>query len=202
MTEESETGKPEGAMSPARMQVLDVWLELPVSRVKYDPSPNSLLESARVWVPPFEAELSAYFVKHPEELHRMAPRRFEELVAHIFKNHSFDVELTPPQKDGGYDVLAVRNDPLTGPAYYLVECKRYNPARPVGVEIVRQLADVVATERAHRGIIVTTSRFTAGAREMESQRSRTLTLHDYEVLLRWMKELGLMRPNPDAAGGS
>jgi hypothetical protein len=40
-------------------------------------------------------ELIKYLAQHPEGMHDMAPRKFEELVAAIFRAKGYTVELTP-----------------------------------------------------------------------------------------------------------
>ena len=72
-------------------------------------------------------ELIKYLAQHPEKMHDMAPRKFEELVAAIFRAKGYTVELTPATRDGGFDVRAFhRND--IGLFLTLIECKRYRPA--------------------------------------------------------------------------
>lgn len=72
------------------------------------------------------------------KLHKLTPRQFEELIAYLFKNHGFDVELTARTRDGGYDIILADHSSLSaGPI--LVECKQFAPGRPVGVGVVRAL---------------------------------------------------------------
>ena len=47
---------------------------------------------------------------NPDTMLHLSSREFEELVADLFFREGFDVELTPESKDGGRDILAVRND--------------------------------------------------------------------------------------------
>lgn len=70
---------------------------------------------------------------------------------------------------------------------YVVECKKYSPAHPVKVNLVRQLSGVVQAERATAGILVTTSSFTRGARELEKQLFHQISLKDYMDIQDWLK---------------
>ncbi len=99
-------------------------------------------------------ELIAYLAANPRALRELNPRRFEEVVAELFRKRGFAVELTPRTRDGGRDVLAVQSDTL-GKSLYLIECKRYAPSRKVGVEVVRGLYGVLQADRATKGVIVT-----------------------------------------------
>jgi len=47
-----------------------------------------------------------FFKKYPERMYDMNPRKFEELIAAIFKDFGFDVELTKATRDGGRDIIA------------------------------------------------------------------------------------------------
>jgi DNA-directed RNA polymerase specialized sigma24 family protein len=121
----------------------------------------------------------------PNAIFDLAPRQFEELVAELLHKQGYEIRLTPPSNDGGFDMYAARKDGM-GEFLYLVECKRYAPARPVGVDIVRSLYGVVQKEEASAGILVTTSRFTKGAAEFQQSVRHRLSLRDYLHLQGWL----------------
>jgi restriction system protein len=121
----------------------------------------------------------------PNCIYGLSPRQFEELVAELLHKQGYEIALTPPSHDGGFDMYAARKDGL-GEFLYLVECKRYAPQRPVGVEIVRSLYGVVQKEEASAGILVTTSRFTRGATEFQTAIRHRLSLRDYLHLQQWL----------------
>lgn len=142
-----------------------------------------------LWCPDVEVEMIEHFRKHPEEMHEMHPRKFEELVAAIFKNNGFRVELTPATRDGGVDIIAVEDSIITGESVHLVECKRYAESQRVGIGVVQRLLGVVTQMQATKGIIVTTSYFTQDAIEAALNTKHTLTLRDYNVLVNWLKTI-------------
>lgn len=127
----------------------------------------------------------------PDVIYQLPPRRFEEISAEMFTRLGYKVELTPASRDGGKDLIIVKRSDL-GTALTFVECKRYAPDRPVGVEIVRTLNGVVEEGRATSGIIITSSRFTEGARAEQSKLAWRMTLQDYtdfkEMLDRAMRK--------------
>jgi restriction system protein len=145
--------------------------------------------SVLLWCPDVEAELLEFFRTNPELMTSMPPRRFEELVAAIFRNNGFYVELTPESRDNGVDIIAVERSALTGESVHLIECKRYAPDRPVGIGVVQRLLGVVTHMRATKGVIVTTSHFTSPARSLASNSRHVLTLRDYEALTFWLQNL-------------
>lgn len=133
------------------------------------------------------ALLIEYLAAHPDLMHELHPRRFEELVAELFHRMGYEVLLTPPARDGGRDVLAFRRDDV-GTLLTLVECKRFHPRHKVGVALVRGLYGVVEEGCASHGVIATTSSFTSGAAEFQKKLRYRLSLTDFDDLARWCAE--------------
>lgn len=114
------------------------------------------------------AILRAWYIGSPgthleriDAVKELSPRDFEYLVYSLYKHLGYTCILTPPQKDGGRDIVATRSE-LGGADSIRVECKRW--VSRVGVAYVRSLLGVVSSEKANKGAIVTTSRFTKVAR--------------------------------------
>ena len=132
-------------------------------------------------------ELIRYLASHPEAMREMHPRKFEELVAELFRHKGYEVELTPPTRDGGFDIRAYyRSD--TGTFLTLIECKRYGAHKPVSVDIVRGLYGVVTNARATRGLVATTSTFTKDAKAFQAQNEYQLHLADYSIIQNWLAD--------------
>jgi HJR/Mrr/RecB family endonuclease len=132
-------------------------------------------------------ELIAYLAKHPEKMHDMEPRKFEELVAAIFSAKGYKIELTPPTRDGGFDMRAFyKND--VGVFLTLIECKRYLPDKRVSVGVVRGLYGVTDHEKATSGLIVTTSSFTKDAKIFQDEHKHRIKLADQNDLQQWLQE--------------
>jgi HJR/Mrr/RecB family endonuclease len=132
-------------------------------------------------------ELIAHLARRPELLHTLDPRKFEEIIADIFQDKGFTVELTPQTRDGGRDIKAVHSDEF-GTSLYLVECKRYARDRKVGVEVVRGLYGVIHAERATRGIVATTSTFSRDAVKFASPLQYELSLRDFDAVQGWIQD--------------
>jgi hypothetical protein len=132
-------------------------------------------------------ELIKYLAQHPEKMHDMEPRKFEELVAAIFRAKGYDVVLTPRTRDGGFDMRAFhRND--VGFFLTLIECKRYLPEKRVSVGVVRGLYGVTEHEKATSGLIVTTSSFTKDAKSFQDQNKHRIQLADQTDLQKWLRD--------------
>ena len=121
----------------------------------------------------------------PTLLRDLSPRRFEEVIAELLALQGYNVDLTPPSQDGGFDIYAARKDGL-GQFLFLVECKRYTPPNKVGVSIVRSLHGVVQQKQANAGIVVTSSFFTKGAQEFQQSIPYQMQLQDYVALQKWL----------------
>jgi restriction system protein len=154
----------------------------------YQPSRFGLAVASPFLFSDVEREVLAYFGRHPELLHSLPPRKFEELVAAVFRQSGFDVELTPETRDGGIDIIAVRKDSFLGEGLHLIECKRYIPGNTVGIGVVQRLLGVVEQHRATKGIVVTTSTFTRDALEVAQNARHRLALNEYSTLAHWLAQ--------------
>jgi hypothetical protein len=132
-------------------------------------------------------ELIVYLARHPEKMRELQPRKFEELVAELFRSKGYDVQLTQRTRDGGLDIYAVQRSAI-GTAMVIIECKRYAAKNKVGVEIIRGLYGVVEQKSATKGIIATTSYFTKAAREFHNDLQYRLGLADFDALRTMLNE--------------
>ncbi|MGW2229910.1 restriction endonuclease [Streptomyces formicae] len=112
-------------------------------------------------------------------LHELSPRDLECMVATLYRSLGYKATLTPTSKDGGRDVIVERNTPGRFD-HALVECKAYT--RSVGVKIARELLGVVSDEKANRGVLVTTGKFTRSA-QLLAERNPRLELVDGDDLV-------------------
>lgn len=100
---------------------------------------------------------------------RLHPRQFEYLVAELYEAEGWTCEIKPYSGDDGVDVIATREQ-AGEETFLLIQAKRYRsassgrPARPVGVEEVRSFAATIRSHARDNGVLITTSRFTRGAR--------------------------------------
>lgn len=120
-------------------------------------------------------------------MRKLKPRKFEELVAELFRDKGYEIQLTSSTRDGGLDIIAVRKSEL-GAALTIIECKRYAESNRVGVEVLRGLYGIVEAQRATRGVVATTSYFTKGATAFRNQVQYRLALADFTVLSQYLRE--------------
>ncbi len=137
---------------------------------------------------PLAEEMAYACTVQPDYLYQLSPRQFEELIAALFKNHGFQVELTAQTRDGGYDIVAVSSTKLPTETI-LVEVKHFAPSRPVGVGIVRALYGVKALRGAEKVILVTSSYVSPDAkREFARVIPWELELKEGTDVIRWCRK--------------
>lgn len=85
---------------------------------------------------------------------------FENLCQQLLQKMEFKTQITKASGDGGIDIIATYDKPLLK-GKYIIQCKRY--AGSVGEPIIRDLYGVVMSERANKGILMTTGYFTPSA---------------------------------------
>jgi len=123
-------------------------------------------------------------------IYKISPREFEEIIAEIFRQQGFEVELTKRTRDGGKDVIAIHRNAMGIDTRYFIECKRFAPGNKVDIGIVRTLYGVhSALSGANKSIIATTSSFTSEAIKFANEGLRSkweMDLKDINDVLGWI----------------
>jgi hypothetical protein len=122
---------------------------------------------------------------HPELARTLSWRTFERLLADLLEEFGFEVELTQGTKDGGIDVIAVKNETHFGVHRYLLQAKRW--ANKVGIEPVQRLLFLQSHHHATKSCLVTTSTFTSGAWQLADHYRWQLELRDFDGLTNWIR---------------
>ena len=105
------------------------------------------------------SELGTYLKQNPHSLYSLKPRRFEELVADVFRNHGYYTVLTSHTRDGGADILILHN--ATKQVNAIIECKRYARNKKVGINILRKVIGAAVDWDVRKAYLVTTSSYTS-----------------------------------------
>jgi hypothetical protein len=100
----------------------------------------------------------------------------------------FQAEQTQLTADGGIDIWAVNNSPILG-GRVIVQCKRYGTDASVGEPTVRELYGLVHAHGVTKGVVITTSKFTAGA--MRFAEGKPLELIDGVRLMALVRDIGV-----------
>ncbi|WP_126455825.1 restriction endonuclease [Sulfuriflexus mobilis] len=115
----------------------------------------------------------------------LTPRDFELLIAYLYKSKGYNVVVTPRVSDGGYDVLAERENNRESERLH-IECKRYE--ENIGVIIVRGVLGTLVVKNATKAVIVASSFFTKPA-TIEAKKSKRIELINLDDLDRDMRKI-------------
>lgn len=153
-------------------------------------------------MPPRRHDVSGGSDDLARRLRSMDPHDFECHVMSFFSMAGMESWVTKASNDMGVDGFARHSQGLI-----VVQCKRYAANNPVGRPEVQKLKGVIEENNAFRGYLVTTSRFTAQARESGGLNGR-LVLVDMDDVICWhmappptsLIEGGSGRPRPPGRG--
>ncbi len=154
-----------------------------------DGESNDIIVAAKPKLIAVTNDLISKLKINPEDIYKLTPRKFEELIAEILKDRGWEVELTKETRDGGKDIIA-RRETDVGRLLCLVEAKKYRKDRPVGVSLIRNLYGTLCDANATSGMIVTTSTFTQDAQTFQERHQYKLALRDYTNLVDWINCYG------------
>jgi len=118
-------------------------------------------------------------------------KQFEIEVQQLLQQMGLDADVTGYSQDGGIDLIAINHDPISG-GRYVVQCKNW--AAPVGEPAIRDLFGTVHSEGASKGILITTSSFTAAAQRFAH--GKPLELIDGPTYQQLCQQHGIFRDGP------
>lgn len=116
--------------------------------------------------------------RRPAEVRNLSSRQFEELVAELFEERGYKVELTKQTRDGGKDLIILDHREIGNFLIY-TECKHYAPHNPVGVSVISDLVGRMTADRATAGMVVTSSYFSPDAKVFQSKFEHQMKLIDF-----------------------
>jgi hypothetical protein len=123
-----------------------------------------------------------------DDLLKLSGIEFESAVAALLAAMRFRVQLTQTTGDGGIDIVATSEHPISG-GRYLIQCKRFAVDVLVGSPHVRDLFGALsADQKAAKAILITTSGFTPAARKFAEH--LPVELIDGIGLVRLLAEFG------------
>ena len=118
-------------------------------------------------------------VQSVEDLFELTPREFEEMVVELHQIFGHQAKRTGATGDHGVDVVVQTKQG----EQCVIQCKRWRGS--VGEPVIRDFYGAVHHEKADRGIIITTSKFTRPAREWA--KGKPLSLYDGNEFMKLWK---------------
>ena len=116
-----------------KIEGIDIFIKSIKNLIQIDPdeSKEENLFVIKNDIQIINTNLIEYLYRNPDTLYHLNPRRFEELVADLFINEGYNVELTSKSADGGKDIYAHKKDFFNN-YLFAVECKKYAKKNKVG----------------------------------------------------------------------
>lgn len=103
------------------------------------------------------------------DIARLSGQEFEALIKSLLTKMGYIADLTEVTGDGGIDIVATLDRPFCG-GKFLFQCKRYSEDNVVGAPSIRDFYGAVSAARTvNKGIFITTSDFTAQAKDFAEQ---------------------------------
>lgn len=130
-----------------------------------------------------------------QKVMEQSPRFFETLVVDLLKKMgyggSFDgsTKVTPYVRDDGID--GIINEDKLGLEKIYVQAKRYSSDNIVGKPLIQQFAGALDEQKATKGVFITTSDYSEGARSYVEKLSKKIVLINGQELTRFMIELNV-----------
>lgn len=169
---------------PSLLKDLYLAIDCGLERWENQTGMTEISNESRVLIPVAD-EIAAICGSDPTYFERISSRQFEEVLASVFRNQGFRVELTAATRDGGYDLKVIQSSAIKN-EIMLVEAKKYSPSNTVPVSVVRALYGTKTLNNADRAILVTTSRVSSYAKkEFERVLPAELEIVERATLEEW-----------------
>lgn len=126
------------------------------------------------------------------EINNLDGHAFENLIYNLLIKMGLEVEASKKSNDGGIDITAKSDDPITG-GLYIIQCKRYSSK--VGEPVVRDLYGVINHINASKGVLITNSDFSKQA--IDFANGKPLELINGDKLRELLTKYGLVGEIPD-----
>lgn len=114
---------------------------------------------------------------------------FEHFCAFLFQENGYRVQVTPPSRDGGKDIILKKK----GEKIY-VECKAYAEHNIISRPVIQKLVGACAGDNIKTGYIITTSGFTKDAIDYIYKCKTINVVHlDMNDIIRMAKNIGFAK---------
>lgn len=152
-------------------------------------TPTEQLEAA---IKKINDDLAADILQKARE---MSPAKFEQLVLDLLLAMGYGgsnkdlAKVTPISHDNGVDGI-IPEDALGLDKIY-IQAKRYKEGAPVHKPEIQQFIGALSEQKASKGVFVTTSTFTQGAKESVTKATSKIVLIDGIALAKYMIEFNV-----------
>lgn len=110
-------------------------------------------------------------------------RKFEDLIYDLLISEKFQVQRTPPTRDGGYDFIAHTENVFGNPEKIIVESKFYKNQK-ISMDVLRRLHGVASFEKVNRVLLITNSELTNASRNFLAHSASNIVVWEGHELIR------------------
>jgi len=126
-----------------------------------------------------------------DRLHRLTPEGFEEFALYLLRSFGLVLKRVGGSGDEGIDGIGLAPISSVLSSRVAVQAKRYDPASPVGRDVVALFQRDARAAGAERAVLVTLGRFTEAARKAATTETPTVDLIDGDRLCELALEQGI-----------
>ncbi len=137
----------------------------------------------------FDQRFIEYLDKQKCDIADIHWRQFEYLTGEFFHRSGYSVTIGKGRGDGGIDVVAIKENDITGPEKIFVQCKKYKKTNHIQLDSVRAFWATISDEQATKGIIATTSCLTKGSQEYCKARLYRLAAAEGDKVENWIGKM-------------
>lgn len=135
-----------------------------------------------------DGEYLSFLAKHPDTIDLIAWEAFEKICSEIFRSFGFETQHIGKEWGMSADLLVLNKSRGESNQQYIVECKRYQKDRRVGIDIVNGVLGSKVRKNADAAFLVTTSSFTSTVeKERSNLETLGLFLRDGQQLIEWLE---------------
>jgi restriction system protein len=127
-------------------------------------------------------------LKKNNNLNNLNWRDFENLISELLAIDGWNIDPTKLARDGGIDIVSIKNDKRSGGFKVLWQVKRYKKSNHIDVHIIREFGFLITKHRASKGVIVTTGGFTKEALKLVNEHEHDMFILDGKDVESWIYE--------------
>lgn len=123
--------------------------------------------------------------RNPNQINALSQEQFEYLVAELFEEKGYRVNLTNEIANDGRKLITLENSIFNNFMIY-ADCKKQSLDDTIGVKVIKELYGTVTADKATAGMVITSSYFSEDALNFTESIKHQMTLVDYVKLNQWM----------------
>lgn len=110
-------------------------------------------------------------------------KKFESLIFDLLNAEGFNVQKTPPTRDGGYDFVAKTTNILGSEEKIIIESKFYKNKK-ISIDVLRNLYGVSIVEKVNKVLLITNSELTSASRAFLESSTPNISVWEGHELIR------------------